>query len=245
MKHPSLLSELAVLPERGFQSDIVTSANGHRTNGHSRHSFVRRFARGSLLFLEGDTCGGVYILKSGRVKLSVDQSHDRTVIVGVANPPDIIGLAAAVSGTPYGATAEALESCETEFIPREQFLRLLTTDRDIAWHALQQLSDSYVHMCEVVASLSGSDPVIVRLARLFASWAPQRSGHRSLLLKNKFTHQQMAEMIGTTRETVTRSLSEMRVRGLATVRGGELIIHDHERLLLLAANGANHAAEIL
>lgn len=233
MKHPSLLSELDSA-RNGF---TPTTTRPVSTNGHANHAAVRRFARGNLLFLEGDACYGVHILKSGRVKLSVEHSTGRAVIVDLAEPGDIISAAACFAGKAHETTAEALESCEAEYLTRGEFLRRLDEDRGFALRAIRQLSANNLAICEKLATLSGDDPVIVRLARLFAGWAPERNGHKSLSVKSPFTHQQMAEMIGTTRETVTRSLTEMRNRGLATLRNGELSIHDHERLLLLAANG--------
>lgn len=206
-------------------------------NGHAPHGRPRTFDRGSFLFLQGDQCTGVFVLKTGRVKLSVDQSSGRTFIVGIAQPGDIVGLAAAVAGSPYQARAEALEPCEGEFVTLDEFHACLNAGRGLASHAMRQMSLEYLHVCGMLSSLADSEPVIVRLARLLAAWAAALKGNGACM--TGFTHQQIAEMIATTRETVTRALSQLRARGLATLKNGELIIHDHERLLLLAANGTN------
>ena len=85
----------------------------------------------------------------------------------------------------------------------------------------------------MICSLSHSDSVLVKLAKLFLSWSANDQGNNgSIQLKNLFTHEEIGEMIGTTRETVTRVLREMRERELVTLKGSELIIHNHERLRL-------------
>ena len=235
MKQPSLLSERDLPAGGGIHTPTTTGPVS--TNGNVHNAAVRRFARGRLLFLEGDACDGVLILRKGRVKLSVEHSAGRALTVAIAEAGDMIGIAACFAGKAHETTAEALEPCEAVYITHGEFLSRTQKDKEFALETIRQLSAGNLDICQKLASLSGADPVIVRLARLFAGWAPQRNGHKSLCLKNGFTHQQMAEMIGTTRETITRSLTEMRNSEVATLRNGELLIHDHERLLLLAANG--------
>jgi CRP/FNR family transcriptional regulator len=235
MKQSSQLSSLS----SARILDAVVPTRLSSLNGHAPHGLVRQFGPGALLFLEGDECSGVFVLRSGRVKLSVSQPGGKSVIVGIAEPGDIVGLAAVVDGSPYEATAEAIETCNTEFVRRDEVLSALTAEAGLAQYAVRQLSRGYLQMCETVVSLSASDPVIVRLARLVVSWMPRGNGHHPVKLDNHFTHQQIAEMIGTTRETVTRSLSEMRDRGLVTLKNGELAVHDNERLRFLAGNGTN------
>jgi CRP/FNR family transcriptional regulator len=234
MKHPSLLSER----EHQVQDGIGQPSTAPRdSNGRAVRRDIRRTAPGSILFLEGDECQGVLIVRKGRVKLSVEHSAGRALTVAIVGAGDMIGIAACFGGKAHETTAEALETCEAEYITRGEFLNRIENDQEFALETIRQLSADNLGICQTLTSLSGTDPVIVRLARLFAGWAPERNGHKSLCLKNRFTHQQMAEMIGTTRETITRSLTEMRNSEVATLRNGELLIHDHERLLLLAANG--------
>jgi CRP-like cAMP-binding protein len=79
----------------------------------------------------------------------------------------------------------------------------------------------------MICSFGLSDSVIVKLSKLFLSWGPNTHGlDGSLRLKNSFTHADLAGMIGSTRETVTRALREMRERGLVTLKGSDLVIHE-------------------
>ena len=237
MKQPSHLSSLPSFRALNGAAPARLSS----LNGHAPHGIARRFAPGALLFLEGDECSGVFVLRSGRVKLSVSQLGGRSVIIGIAEAGDIVGLAAVIDGSPYESTAEALGECDTEFVTRDALLSGLTAEAGLGLHAVRQLSSSYLNMCETLVAVSTADPVMVRLARLLVSWLPHGNGHRSVTLENRFTHQQIGEMIGTTRETVTRALGAMRGRGLATLKNGELTVHDNERLRFLAENGTNGA----
>ena len=232
MLHPSHLSSPS--PNGSGHVSSLTSLNGH-----APHGVARQFAPGALLFLEGDECSGVFVLRCGRVKLSVSHPGGRSVFVDIAEPGDIVGLASVIDGSAYEATAEALDDCDAEFVARGELLRGFTDESGLGMHALRQLSRSYLNLRDTLVALSAADPVIVRLARLFVSWVPNGNGYHPVKLDNRFTHQQIAEMIGTTRETVTRSLSELRTRGLATLKSGELLIKDAERLRLLAENGAH------
>ena len=235
MKQPSLLSG----NETPYETHRPASPRADHTNGHNNHGTRRRFEKGALIFLEGDTCTGAFFLKSGRIKLSSDRSSaGRCLTVGIAEPGDAVGLAAAIAGTAYEASAEAIEACDTEFIPRADLMGFFSAVPSCVLQAVRQLSNNYLHACDALASLSASDPVIVRLARLFVSWSPPPNGGGCVNIKNGFTHQQIAEMIGTTRETVTRALSELRCRKLATAKNGDLVIHDPARLRMLAGNGA-------
>jgi CRP/FNR family transcriptional regulator, cyclic AMP receptor protein len=201
----------------------------------------KAFSKGSILFIEGDAAAGVYLLRTGRAKLTTMSSAGRATIVGIAGPGDMLGLAACMRGTEYEGTAEALERCVVEFVPRSVLLRHLGHSSSAALQAVEQLSRDYLAAQKVLATLVTAEPVLIRLARLLLSWAPSGNGGGPIRVSNEFTHQQLAEMIGTTRETVTRSLRELREREVVTLKGRDLVIHHHEKLRLMTANGCDLA----
>lgn len=194
---------------------------------------TKSFPKGRLLFVEGQPPAGVYVLSKGRVKLSTCTSDGKVIILGIAGPGDALGLTAILSNDEYETTAEALDQCQVDFVPRDAFLNYLRENKGATLVAAKQLSQNYRAAHKMICSLAYSEPVLVKLAKLFLNWSS--NGHPdngSVHLKNLFTHEQMAEMIGTTRETVTRSLREMRERGLVTLKGSNLIIHSKDRLRL-------------
>jgi len=193
------------------------------------------YTKGSTLFVEGQPSAGVYVLCQGQVKLSTCSSDGKVITLGIAEAGEVLGLSAVLSRTEYETTANALETCQVNFGPRDAFLKYLRENPEAALSAAKQLSRNYLTAHKMICSLGHSDPVVIKLARLLLSWAPDANGNNgSLQLRNTFTHQQISEMLGTSRETVTRALRELRLRELATLKGSDLVIHNPDRLRMLS-----------
>ena len=99
------------------------------------------FPKGHQFFLEGQLPAGIYILYSGRVELSVTDSHGRQMLLGTALPGDVLGLSAALSGKYYEETAAAAATSQTGFIKCQDFLRFLGHHPEAAFWVVQLLSD--------------------------------------------------------------------------------------------------------
>jgi CRP/FNR family cyclic AMP-dependent transcriptional regulator len=205
------------------------------------------FEKGDVLFIEGDRPRGVYCLRQGRVKLTTSTPEGRVLILGVGRPGDTLGLSAVVSNAEYEATAEAIEIVTAQYIARETYLTRLRRNADFALEAAVELGRRYRDAHTAMRSLASTDPVLTRLARLFLKWAAEghitndngngKNVHSPVQIHNTFTHQQIAEMIGSSRETVTRVLREMRERDLVTLKGADLCIHSPAKLNMVAAGG--------
>lgn len=200
----------------------------------------KSYPKGAVLFLEGGSASGVFILRRGRVKLSTCSTDGKVITVGIATPGDVLGLGAVMNSGRYETAAEALEDCSVDLIHSSDLVAYLRRDAGASFHAALELGKACRDAQMVISSLVTAQPVLIRLARLFLSWAPDGNGGGPIRVTNTFTHQQLAEMIGTTRETVTRSLRELRERDVATLKGRDLVIHHHERLRLMTANGDGH-----
>jgi len=203
---------------------------------------IRRFEKGSIIFIEGDKPRGVYLIRQGRIKITTCTPEGRVLILGVAETGDTLGLSAVLTRCEYEASAEVIEPVTARFIPREAFLARLKRDPMAAVEAAEELGRRYRDAHLMMRSLASTDPVLIRLARLFLRWASNGNGHYQVAtpnspvqIHNTFTHQQIAEMIGSSRETVTRVLREMRERDLVTLKGAELCIHSPAKLTRLAA----------
>jgi CRP/FNR family transcriptional regulator len=170
------------------------------------------------------------------VKLSVCASDGKTLILKIAEPTEVLGLSATVSGKPYGVTAETIEPCQTNFVKREDFLRCLRAHSDFCFRVAEQLSDKYNDACHEIRSLGLSHSAAEKLARLLLEWSSKdgESAKREPRLKVAVTHEEIAEMIGTSRETVTRLFAEFRTRQIVDVKGATLLIRNKAALELLA-----------
>lgn len=189
------------------------------------------YPEGAVLFMEGQQPRGVLVLCKGRVKLSITSSEGKTLILRIAKPGEVLGLHAAVSNEPYQATAETLEPCQVNFVKREDFLRFLGQHGEASIHAAQQLSTNYQVACEQIRSLGLSHSAPERLARFLLEWSGEgRETKQGIRVKLTLTHEEIGQVIGTSRETVTRTLGEFKKEHLVSLNGSTLLIHNKAAL---------------
>jgi CRP/FNR family cyclic AMP-dependent transcriptional regulator len=138
---------------------------------------------------------------------------------------EVLGLHASVSGNPYELTAETLQPCQLDFIKREDFQRFLQNHADACLNAAQHLSQNVQSAYEMIRSLGLSHSVSEKLARLLLEWSSDgEQTKEGIRIKVALTHEEMAQLIGTSRETVTRILGEFRDKQLAQLHGSTLLI---------------------
>lgn len=191
----------------------------------------KTYPKGSILFFEGESAAGVYMLCEGKVKLSACSQYGKIIVLEITEPGDILGLSAAVSGVEHETTAEAVETSRVNYIETSDLLRFLRGHPEASLNAARQLSRNYQTAYRQVRSLGLSDSVADKLGKLFLDWSGNGSGGDGRVqMKNAFTHAEMGEMVGASRETVTRALKYFRERDLITIKGSDLVIHDRQRL---------------
>jgi CRP/FNR family cyclic AMP-dependent transcriptional regulator len=219
------------LRHSGFFCDLPKSS----LEELERIKYASAYPQGAILFVEGQTPRGVYIVCSGRVKLSTTSRDGKTLILRIAAAGEVLGLHATVSGKAYELTAETLQPCQLDFVRREDFLRFLENHGDACLHAAQHLSQNCQSAYELIRSLGLSHSVSEKLARLLLEWASDgEQTKEGIRIKVSLTHEEIAQLIGTSRETVTRALGEFREKQLAQLRGSTLTIRNRaglERLI--------------
>ena len=185
----------------------------------------------ALLFLEKQDPRGVFVLCAGEVKLSISSSGGKTLNLRIAKPGEILGLMATISGIPYEVTAETLHPCQVAYVRRDDFLCFIGKHPEVYQGAVRQLSTLYSGACEQLRTVGLSASVPERLARVLLEWSsdPQNT-KQNTQIKLPLTHEEIAEFIGTTRETVTRTLSEFKNRNLVALQGSTLMISDRAAL---------------
>lgn len=187
--------------------------------------FSGAYPRGALLFVEGEQPRGVFILCSGKVKLTTTSNDGRTLIVTIATKGELLGTSAVILGRPYEVSAETIEASQVSFIRREDFLRLLSSSPEASMRAAQQLSENYAAAQREIRSLGLAHTTSEKLARLLLEWSTAGdetpNGTRVQVL---LTHEEIGQRIGTTRETVTRLLSELKRKKLIAVKGSSLFV---------------------
>lgn len=195
-------------------------------------SSASTYPRDAVLFGAGQDPRGVFVIGNGRVKLSTS-SKDKSILIRVAEPGEMVGLPGCISGKPHELTAEALEPVQAKFIPREAFLQFLRQRGETAVKIAEILTQIYQATVSEVRYLASSNSASTaeKLARLLLD-LPVNPTHRKGRIQAILapTHKEIAEMIGASRETVTRLFASFKRKGLVEVRGSTLIIANKARL---------------
>ena len=190
----------------------------------------------AVIFLEGQVPRGIFMLCQGQAKLSTTARDGKTFILRIAKAGEVLGLHATVTGRPYELTVETMQPCQLNFVSREDFLRFLNKHGDACLHAAQHISRDYQDACNVVRSVGLSHSISERLARfLLESSAEGRVANGVLRTNLALTHEDIAQLIGTSRESITRTLSEFRKMEIVELKGSTLIIRNKTALGRLAA----------
>lgn len=189
------------------------------------------YPKGAMLFIEGQQPRGVFVLCVGTAKLSTSSREGKTIITKISDSGDVLGLNAVISNRPYEVAAEMMEPGQANFIPRDSFLQLLKDFPEVAVRVAQQLSRNYYTAYEEIRTLGLSASPSEKLARLLLSWSTKTiQDDGSAQVKLTLTHEEVAEIIGTTRETVSRLFSEFKRKQLFQMKGATLVIRSRMAL---------------
>lgn len=196
-----------------------------------------RLSKGTVLFQEGDPAGTIAVLCEGQVKLQSTSREGKTLILKIAVPGDVLGLGAVLSESCYEMTAEALEPATVKNIRKDEFLSFLSHHGQASMHAARVLSEGYksaffdAHPLKLAPSAAGRlASVLLDLSRNGSNEAGQRRFIMAL------THEELANLTGISRETVSRLLGRFRRERWIQVHGSSMTILTPERLMQLVTN---------
>lgn len=215
--------------------DLSTAA----LEAFERIKLATAYPKGALLFMEGQAPRGIFVLCVGQVKLCLSEKNGKTLIFKIAKPGEVLGLSATVSGKPYELAAQTLEPCQVNFVKREDFLRFLKENADACFKVAEQLSVKYNNACHELRSLGLSHSAGERLAKLLLEWSHLNGESKKLApcVRLLLTHEEISQMIGTSRETVTRLFADLKRRQIAQCTCSTLFIRNKDALEALASNG--------
>ncbi len=183
------------------------------------------YPKGATLFVEGQSPRGVFILCSGKVKLTTSSADGRSLILRISEPGEVLGLPATVTGKPYELTADVLEPTQANFISREDFLLFLREHGEAALRVAQQLGETYHSAIAEMRTIGLSHSAGEKLARFLLDLsADHDEGKGEVRLTLTLTHEEIAQMIGSSRETVTRLFSDFKKKQFLQIKGSTLII---------------------
>jgi CRP/FNR family transcriptional regulator, cyclic AMP receptor protein len=187
--------------------------------------------RKNPIYLPGDPSRQVYLLKSGRVKISRTTEDGKELTLALLKPGDIFGEAEVLDDLPRDTLAEALDDTQLCVIQREDFMAMLNKSPDLTLR-LAKLIGSRLRSIEIrIEDLVYRD-VPARLAHLLLELSkefgmPEKDGVR---IGIRLTHQEIANLIGSTRETVTATMGEFRKRGLLGPESRDIVLTKPQEL---------------
>jgi CRP/FNR family transcriptional regulator len=178
-----------------------------------------------MLFIEGQQPRGVFVLCTGKAKLSTSSREGKTIITKIAEAGDVLGLNGTISNVPYEVSAEMIEPGQANFIPRDPLIQMMKEFPEIAVRIAQQLSRDYFAAHEEIRTLGLATSPSERFAKLLLRWSTKTTQNGSSQIKLTLTQEEIAEVIGTTRETVTRLFADFKRKQLLQLQGATLVIH--------------------
>ena len=203
----------------------------------ARHLRRHRYRRGEVIFHQGDPGDALHVVASGAVKISLPSPEGEEAIIATVRTGDFFGELSVLDTAPRSATATAVEPTETLSLHRDPFLEELGRNvalRDALLHALAGELRRLTGHVEELHFLNLAGRLASRLVRLAqeANSAPERGpdGVMSATLDWPFTQSELAAMIGGTRQSVNRLLSELVDRGLVRIEHETLVIPDLDLL---------------
>jgi len=199
----------------------------------SKREVHRRSA--DILYRQGQRCAGLFILCKGRVKLSKMSMQCKTAILRMCGPGDLLGLSEVLANCMYTATAQVQEDSLLAYVPRENFLRMMARHAIVGLRTSEHLSAECLRAFRDLGLLRIPSSASQKLSRLLLRWTSDREDNNSQEIPMIYTHAELAQLIGTSRETVTRLLNRLETREVLHVRGGVCHVLNLEKLRLMAS----------
>jgi CRP/FNR family transcriptional regulator, cyclic AMP receptor protein len=194
------------------------------------------YPEGAVLFVEGQEPRGAFMLCSGMVKLTMTSYGGKSIIVKVVKPGEMVGLDAVLHSRACEVTAETLQSSQLNFIRRDDLLGFLQRHGDATLRAAQHMSSNCHIAYQQIRSIGLAASAREKVAHVLLDWAANgEKTPKGLRVKVALSHEEIAQLVGCTRETVTRTLSDFKRRKIAELRGSSLFVYDREALSTIAA----------
>jgi len=184
----------------------------------------RSYARGTQILGAGDPTDSLYILISGRIKVFMGDLDGKEVILSILEPNEFFGEMGLIDNSPRSASVVALEPCELICISKSDFKRCLADNFDMAMTVMRGLVKRLREADKQIGSLALMD-VFGRVARLLLETAEIVDGEK--VVTKKLSKQDIARMIGASREMVSRVMKHLQEAGYIEVRADTIVIRDN------------------
>jgi CRP/FNR family cyclic AMP-dependent transcriptional regulator len=202
---------------------IFESLGEERLAPIARLASMRSVQRNNVILHAGDQTDNVYIVLVGSLKVLISDEQGREAILSMLSPGDLFGEMGVIDDHPRSATVIAVEPCELVVIPKIDFKRCLAENFDISLYIMRSLVRRLRNADRKIESLALMD-VYGRVARVLLDMAEDENG--AMVVKKKVSKQDIAKMIGASREMVSRVMRDLQDQQLITETGGRILLHN-------------------
>jgi CRP/FNR family transcriptional regulator len=201
----------------------------------ARISSTLKFKSGQMIFHEGDKGDGFYMVEKGKIKVFKLSMEGKEQILHIYGPGHLFGEVPAFEGKNFPASSMALEKTDILFLPRDKFVRLISQTPGLGMNMLADLSRRLREFTVQIENLSLKE-VPARLAAYILTLSIEQDNDTRVKLP--ISKAQLANLIGTTPETISRILKKMMTAGLIEVQAATILIHDLDGLMDLSESGS-------
>ncbi len=229
------MNQLWFVPPSDFLSQIMPDDREHLLSV----SYRKEYRKGDYIFQAGDPGKNVYILEDGRAKIFQNSEQGREMILWFCLPGEIFGLAELPRGGKREVYAEACTSCTMYAVPKNDFQNFLLEHPDTALQMIDLLSCRMRVLGHMMLNLA-TDDVASRIIKLLLRLAArcQSVSQQEISLDIPLTHQEIADMIGASRQTVTSVMGKLRRKGIIRIKGHRITVRNNEQLSTVISNEA-------
>ena len=185
---------------------------------------LRRSAtRGMAIMHEGDPTDCLYIVMSGRLKVMMGEADGKETILAILGPGEFFGEMGLIDDNPRSASVVAIEPCELLAVTKRAFRKCLVENANLAMAVLRVLVRRLREADRKIGSLAMLD-VYGRVARLLLDMSENVNGQK--MVTRRLSKQDIAKMVGASREMVTKVMKDLQTSGYIEVQGTTILLHD-------------------
>lgn len=213
------------------ENTIFTGLNDAQLDAFKDVVIISSYKKREVVYLDGDECSGLYIIRTGRLKLVRSSSTGKEQIINILNPGDLLGFEVFYEGRTYRNTAVAMEDSELCYIEKNAFFKILEREPDISKKLIISLGKELNHAYERIGNLgllNAKEKLGHLLYTLANEYGVKADGGVTLNLT--LSRLEIAELLGITQETSIRLLKSFKEDGILEIRRKEILIKSMSRL---------------
>jgi len=190
----------------------------------------KRYKKGEIIYYQGDMSHSLDIIKYGKLKITILTEEGKEKTLAILSEGDIIGEISLIDNKPRSATVEALEDCRLISIKRDDFEKILLQYPQVALEIAKVLSQRLRDADKSIEELTFFDVktrvinILISLGERYGSKTP-----KGIEIHTRFTHQELADLVGSSRETVTRILNELQDNNLISIDKHKIVIFEPDK----------------